>query len=312
MRSTFRPPPPRPNGFTVDPELPRWLAGPGAGGRYKVLDEDFLVQELPEACPAGRGLSWYRVRRAGMDTPAVARMLAKAAGVPSESVGYAGLKDREAVAEQRFTIERGRRLRALPEGLTVLASGETRYPLQPGDLEGNRFRIVVRGGNPAIAAQRLARLQVFPNRFGPQRTANGLPALGRDVLMGQGGHLDPQRRRFALLAWQAEGFNRALELRGDDKIDGDVVENGLRTGPLFGGRMRWPRGAALAFEEGVLAESGVGLDELERAARILPGARRPLFARAHDARIEPHPAGFVLEVRLDSGVYATSLLHELL
>ena len=312
MRSNFRAPPPRPNGFTVDPELPRWLAGPGAGGRYKVLDEDFLVQELPEACSPGRGLSWYRVRRAGMDTPAVARMLAKAAGVPSESVGYAGLKDREAVAEQRFTIERGRRLRALPEGVTVLASGETRYPLQPGDLEGNRFRIVVRGGNPAIAAQRLARLQVFPNRFGPQRTANGLPALGRDVLMGQGGHLDAQRRRFALLAWQAEGFNRVLELRRDDKIEGDVVENGVRTGPLFGGRMRWPRGAALAFEEGVLAESGVGLDELERAARILPGARRPLFARAHDARIEPHPAGFVLEVRLDAGVYATSLLHELL
>lgn len=312
MRSPVRPPPPRPNGFVVDPELPRWLPGVGAGGRYKVLDEDFLVQELPEDCPPGRGLSWYRVRRAGMDTPAVVRALAKAAGVQSEAVGYAGLKDREAVAEQRFTVERGRRLRELPEGLTLLGSGQTRYPLQPGDLEGNRFRIVVRGGNPAIAAQRLAKLALFPNRFGPQRTANGLPALGRDVLLGRGGQLDPQRRRFALLAWQAEGFNRALEMRGDDRMDGEVVENGLRTGPLFGSRMRWPRGAALAFEEGVLAESGVGLDELEHVARILPGGRRALFARAHEARIEPHQAGFVLLVTLDPGVYATSLLHELL
>ncbi len=312
MRRPSRPPPPRPNGFTADPTLPRWLPGPGAGGRYKVLDEDFLVEELPEGCPEGRGLSWYRVRRAGLDTPAVVRLLARAADVPSENIGYAGLKDREAVAEQRFTIERGRRLRELPEGLTLVSSGQTRFPLQPGDLEGNRFRIVVRGGNPAIAAQRLAKLTTFPNRFGPQRTANGLPAIGRDVLLGHGGHLEAQRRRFAMLAWQAEGFNRALAMRGDERFEGDVVEGGQRTGPLFGSKMRWPRGAALAFEEGVLAESGVGLDELERAVHILPGGRRALFARTHEGRVEPHPAGFTLYVTLEPGVYATSLLHELL
>ena len=76
--------------------------------------------------------------------------------------------------------------------------------------------------------------------------------------------------------------------------------------------MRWPRGAALAFEEGVLAESGIGLDELERVERTLPGGRRPLLAHARLAAVEPHPAGFTLAVTLDPGVYATSLLHELL
>jgi tRNA pseudouridine13 synthase len=252
------------------------------------------------------------VRRAGLDTPQVARLLARSAGVPWDAVGYAGLKDRDAVAEQRFTVVRGRRLRELPEGLKLVASGQTRDPLQPGDLEGNRFRIVVRGGDPDVARTRLARLACFPNRYGPQRTANGLPELGLDVLLGRQAPADPQRRRFALLAWQAALFNRVLDLRADERFNGDVVEDGERTGPLFGARMRWPRGAALAFEEGVLAESGVGLDELEAVARILPGGRRPLFARAHDARIEPHPAGFVLHVTLAAGVYATSLLHELL
>ncbi len=285
---------------------------PGSGGRYKVHHEDFEVLEVPHGCPKGRGVAWYRVRRTGRDTPEVARTLARAADVQSEDVGYAGLKDREAVTEQRFTIVGGRRLRALPDGLTLVDAGETREPLRPGLLDGNRFRIRVRDGDAALAAARLLQLGHFPNRFGPQRVGNGLPDLGLDVLLGRAGRLDAQRRRFALIAWQAAGFNRVLDLRGPVRIDGDWLEAGVPTGPLYGAQMRWPRGAARALEEGVLAESGVGLDELDRVARIVPGSRRPLVAAAQDARIVPTEDGYVLEVTLAAGCYATSLLDELL
>lgn len=285
---------------------------PGSGGRYKVEDRDFEVLELPLACPPGRGVDWYRVRRAGRDTPEVARTLARAADVPTEAVGYSGLKDRDAVTEQRFTIEGGRRLRTLPPGLELVASGQTREPLRPGALEGNQFRIRVRGGHAGRAAARLAELPTFPNRFGPQRVGGDLPDLGRELLLGRAGRLDPQRARFALIAWQAAGFNRVLEVRGTARVDGDWLEGGVPTGPLYGAQMRWPRGAARVIEEGVLAESGIGLDELERVSRIVPGSRRPLLARAQDARILPDEAGYLLEVTLAPGVYATTLLEELL
>lgn len=314
-RAPVRPPPPGPTGppgFAVDPLAPRWLGPGGAGGRYKVAAADFTVSELPHGCPKGHGVSWYRVRRSGWDTPEVARTLARLADVETEDVGWAGLKDRDAVAEQRFTIVGGRRLRELPEGLELLDSGTTRAPLQPGGLDGNRFVIVVRGGNPEIAASRLLKLGRFPNRFGPQRVGNGLPELGREILLGQAGVLDPQRRRFALIAWQAAGFNRVLEARGPKPLPGELFDDGCATGPIFGARMRWPRGASLALEEGVLGESGITLDHLDRVATIIPGGRRPLTVVARDARITPHPEGFTLEVTLGPGCYATSLLQELL
>lgn len=320
LRDTPRTPRPRPAGggleqpagFEVDPLAPRWLGPGGAGGRYKVQLTDFIVSELPHGCPKGQGYSWYRVRRTGWDTPEVARVLARAADVESEDVGWAGLKDRDAVAEQRFTILGGRRLRELPPGLELVDSGTTREPLRPGALDGNRFTIVVRGGDLGIAAARLAKLARFPNRFGPQRTGNGLPELGRDVLLGQAAALDPQRRRFALIAWQAACFNLVLESRGPRAIPGDLFEGGAATGPIFGARMRWPRGACLALEEGVLRESGITLDHLDRVSKIIPGDRRLLTVPAIDARITPHPEGFVLEVTLGAGCYATSLLQELL
>ena len=304
--------PERAVGFEVDPLAPRWLGPGGAGGRYKLSAADFVVSELPHGCVKGDGLPWYRVRRSGWDTPEVARALARAAGVESEDVGWAGLKDRDAVAEQRFTILGGRRLRELPRGLELIDSGTTREPLRPGALDGNRFTIVVRGGDLGIAAARLAKLARFPNRFGPQRTGNGLPELGREVLLGQAAALDPQRRRFALIAWQAACFNRILEVRGPKSLPGDLFEGGVATGPIFGTRMRWPRGLCLALEEGVLRETGITLDHLERVSKIIPGDRRPLTVPAIDARITPHPDGWVLEVTLGAGCYATSLLQELL
>ncbi len=292
--------------------MPTDPSAPGTGGRYKVSNDDFRVSELPFECPKGRGVRWYRVRRSGRDTPEVARALARAAGCESEDVGYAGLKDRDAITEQRFTIAGPRGIRTMPPGLELVAQGETRNPLRPGDLDGNRFSMLVRGGDATIAARRIVELARFPNRFGPQRVDSGLPELGREVLLGQAERMDPQRRRFALIAWQAATFNRVLDARGGRSLSGDLMERGVATGPLFGTRMRWPRGAALALEEGVLDESGISLDHLDRVSHIVPGQRRPLVAHAIDAAVRPVPEGYWLDVTLGPGTYATSLLQEML
>ncbi len=299
------------SGYQRDPSLPRWWPGPGAGGTWKAEPADFVVEERPRACPPGKGVRWYLVRRAGRDTVDVARDLARAAAVPPECVSWAGLKDREALVTQRFTVEGGRAVSKLV-GAELLDSGTTRHMLRPGDLEGNTFVLRIRGGSPVVATRRLATMLRVPNRFGPQRVSHGAPEAGRRILLGRERRVDPVRSRFALSAWQALLFNRVLDHRGAASLEGDLVENGVTTGPLYGARMRWPRAAALALEAGILREDGLPEDALDRVAHVIPGSRRPLWITLDDAKIEHAEDGFVLRVSLPPGSYATAVLQELL
>lgn len=299
------------SGYRRDPTLPRWTPGEGAGGTWKGVPQDFVVEEIPAGCPAGRGVRWYSLRRTGRDTIDVARTLARAAEVPLSQVGWAGLKDREAVVTQRFTVVGGRRVSKLP-GAEVVAAGETRFPLQPGALLGNHFVLRVRGGNAAVATERLGRIERLPNRFGPQRVAHGAPEAGRALLLAGAGRDPGLRARFALSAWQAECFNRVLDGHGPDPLEGDLRVDGVPTGPLFGARMRWPRGAARALEEGVLRAEALPDDALDRVAHVIPGDRRALWVEPRDAKVEHADDGFVVRVSLPPGSYATALLQELL
>src|SRR4051794_11937890 len=78
---------------------------PGAGGALKVVPEDFEVEEVPAYEPSGEGDHLFLwVEKTGQDTAWVARALGRAAGVPESDVGYAGLKDRQAVTRQYFSV----------------------------------------------------------------------------------------------------------------------------------------------------------------------------------------------------------------
>jgi tRNA pseudouridine13 synthase len=70
--------------------------------------DNFRVAELPAYAPCGSGEHLYvEVEKEGLTTDVVARALARACGVPERAVGYAGRKDRHAVARQWFSIHRG-------------------------------------------------------------------------------------------------------------------------------------------------------------------------------------------------------------
>jgi tRNA pseudouridine13 synthase len=118
------------------------------------------------------------VRKRGANTEWVARELARAAAVKPFDVGFAGLKDRNAVTTQHFTVPRGKRapeefLGLKGEGYEVLSAAPHQRKLPRGALEGNRFVITVRGFNcdPALVAERVARIASggAPNYFGEQR-----------------------------------------------------------------------------------------------------------------------------------------------
>lgn len=214
-------------------DLPRAQAEPLGRGLLRAEPKDFQVEEVLGFEPDGAGdHRLLRIRKTNANTEWVARRLADLAGVPAADVGFAGLKDRRAVASQWFSVPAPRGgepdwSRLAPEGIEVLAVHAHRRKLRRGSLRGNRFQVLVRGFEPRLApspdaqvldldrrCREIQRLGV-PNYFGEQRFgragANLLKAdaLFRGVLRRPTGH----QRGLWLSAARSELFNRVLAVR---------------------------------------------------------------------------------------------------
>jgi tRNA pseudouridine13 synthase len=314
----------------------------------RAAPEDFVVEEDLGFAPAGHGQHLLlKVEKRNANTQWVARELARAVGCRPADVGYAGLKDRRALARQWFSLPRGAaadRLATLAgEEFAVLESHAHTRKLPRGALAGNRFAIRLRlepGAGAAAAAVLAPALALIaargvPNYFGPQR-------FGRDGANLASGPLPPPRdpaRGFRLSANRSVVFNAllaervtagtwqellagdlaALEGRGSyfavAARDATLVARCARleihpTGPL------WGRG---------LPESGAEVLELERAvaarfaaecalceAAGLRQERRSLRLAVHELRCVGEDAALVLHFRLTRGGFATAVLRELL
>jgi tRNA pseudouridine13 synthase len=182
--------PPVPDHWRTAALAPPFAWGaPLARGVLRSSPEDFRVDEILGFEAAGAGPhALLVVRKRGANTEWVARELARAAGCKPFEVGFAGLKDRNAVTTQHFTVplatpgkglrEAGEFLGFAGEGFEVLRASAHQRKLPRGALAGNRFDIVVRG----VECERAALSRRFdeiatggvPNYFGPQR-------FGRDA-----------------------------------------------------------------------------------------------------------------------------------
>lgn len=331
--------------------LPRGHGPPPARGLIRVHPEDFCVDEVLGFAPAGHGEHvLLRVRKRGANTEWVARRLAERAGVRSMDVGYAGRKDRAAVATQWFSVrlppDRSPDWAAPPiDSVQVLEAQRHDRKLRRGALRGNRFEIWVR----ALETDRSdleARLQGVaergvPNYFGEQRFGrDGQNVEGARHMLLEG--VRPRARHLRglyLSAARSLLFNRALALRVDhDRWDraagGDVlmldgtrsvfraeeVDGQIRrrveeldvhpTGPLWGRGPSLAQGEALRLEEAALQDWGDWRRGLERAG--LKQERRSLRLKVSELDWEwVGRDGLCLRFYLPRGGYATSVLREL-
>jgi tRNA pseudouridine13 synthase len=317
--------------------------------RIAACPEDFVVEEVPLYAPAGEGAhTFVRVEKRLRTTEEVARALARLAGVRPGDVGYAGRKDRVAVARQWLSVPDLDPARALGfegEGFRVLEAVRHPHKLRTGQLAANRFELVLRELTAAQLAEAGARLAALvrtgmPNRFGPQRFGRDgrNPEAARALLAGGAPGHDRRAARFLLSALQAEVFNACLDAR---PLPLDAIESGevaylhasgasfvvedasleaarvaafeiSASGPIFGTRLLEPRGAAAERERAVLRAHGVeGPLRPPRGIR-LRGARRPFRVRPEDVCCEV-VASDALRLRfvLPPGSYASVLAEAL-
>ena len=195
--------------------------------------------------------------------------------------------------------------------------------LRPGDLQGNRFRIVLRdvtGEREAIEATLQAvASQGVPNHFGAQRFGHGGGDVeqGRAMLAREIRVRTPKKKGLYLSALRSFVFNEVLALRIErrlwgETLPGDVMdEAGRPTGPL------WGRGRVITTDQAQAPENGVA----ERHATVCGGMEyagldhecRALVASPADMSWDwPQADQLVLAFSLRAGTYATTLLNEIL
>jgi tRNA pseudouridine13 synthase len=210
------------------------LLGPTAWGEalgraaLKATAEDFQVDEVLDIPLSGDGEHlWLWVEKRGLNTEEAARRLARAAGVQLRTVSYAGLKDRQALTRQWFSIQLPGKAdpdlsAAQDDTLRILSSGRHRRKLQRGAHSANGFtlRLTALEADHQALYQRLEsiRRHGIPNYFGAQRFGYQGGNLGeaRDYAARQA--LPEQRNLRSRLLSTARSylFNRVLAERVTD------------------------------------------------------------------------------------------------
>jgi tRNA pseudouridine13 synthase len=328
----------------LDP--PRAFGAPLSGGLLRAQPDDFIVEEDLGFAPAGTGQHvLLKVRKRDANTQWVARELARVCRCRPMDVGFAGLKDRRAVAVQWFTVPKSAQsLEAwttvqTPEFEVLEAHAHTRK-LPRGALAGNGFVIRVR--DVTVSDQQLAdRIELIarlgvPNYFGPQRFGRQssnlarIPAGLKALRMPERGFVLSAARSLIFNAVLAErvrdgSWNRLeagdvanLDGRGSvfavDTVDATLTERCLQldihpTGPM------WGRGSPTSHGRVLELESRVGMEFPEPAALVEAAAmdqeRRSLRLTVRNLEWSREPDAVVLRFRLTRGSFATTVLREL-
>jgi tRNA pseudouridine13 synthase len=160
----------------------------GIGGRLRSRPEDFVVEEITkEGLVANqelgglfRGEGKYSLAvltKTSRDTIPTSRQIGETLNA---SVSFAGIKDRRAITSQLISIDRrleqgGLELK-IPR-VAVRVVGLSKWPLEPGELRGNRFTITVRGLQKGLPETFKA--DWLPGYFGHQRFGTTRPNTHR-------------------------------------------------------------------------------------------------------------------------------------
>ncbi|AOE87091.1 tRNA pseudouridine(13) synthase TruD [Pseudomonas sp. TCU-HL1] len=332
------------------------LLGPRAHGealgqaQLKAVAEDFQVDEVLDIPLAGEGEHlWLWVEKRELNTEEAARRIARAAGVPLKVVSYAGLKDRQALTRQWFSLHLPGKSDPDLSGaenanLRILKSARHKRKLQRGAHSANGFtlRLARLAADREALEQRLKRLAEagVPNYFGLQRFGHGGGNVVDARAFAERKELPVQRnvRSRLLSAGRSFLFNRVLAERvaagtwnqaqvGDllaftdsrsffaageaECVDPRLAELDLHpTGPLWGAGASPAGGANQSVEQRVAAAE-------EALCRWLAEA-----GLEHERRIlrlpiggltwhYPEPDVLQLEFVLPAGCFATAVVREL-
>jgi len=251
------------------------------GGILRRCPEDFTVNEItPEGIEAGpdlwaldRGQGGYTLallKKVSRDQLSVISYLSSRLGA---QIGFAGIKDRQAVTYQLVSI--GRRLEQIDvpcdlHDIELRVVGNSRWPILPGDLKGNRFTIAIHSINPAASGGASAPVQWALNYYGHQRFGTTRPnthKVGRLLVKRD---YEGAVREFLAAAYPWEP-NVAQTARSE-LAEGWDLNAALKSFP-----------ASLSFERRLIERLSTRPSDYEGCFRSLPQTLQRLFVDAYQS-----------------------------
>ncbi|YCH22891.1 tRNA pseudouridine(13) synthase TruD [Pseudomonas sp. D1-3] len=329
---------------------PRVHGEPCGHAVLKATAEDFQVDEVLDIELSGAGEHlWLWVEKRGLNTEDAARRLARAAGVPVRMISYAGLKDKQALTRQWFSLHLPGKLdpdltAAQDDTLTILKQVRHTRKLQRGAHAANGFTLRLTALQPDRAAldQRLQviRDQGIPNYYGAQRFGYEGGNVAHARHFAERGEVPDKRnvRSRVLSAARSLVFNRVLAERvaagtWNQALPGDLLAFTDSRSFFAAGEAecRDPRLAELDLHptgplwgEGASPAQG-GTGDLEQRVATAEAQLTGWLAQAdmaHERRIlrlpisgltwhYPEPDILQLEFVLPAGCFATALVREI-
>lgn len=332
-------------------QLPWLTRTPGIGGNLKQSPEDFVVEEIPAYEPSGEGeWLFLHIEKRDLSTPNLITHISRSLGITSREIGTAGRKDSFAVTRQFVSVparafESSDQIET--DRIRVLEHRRHGNKLRTGHLVGNQFQILLRNIRPDAPSRieeiisELKRLG-FPNWFGEQRFGvnDNSDEPGLRLLRGERTRrMRKDELRFALSAAQSRLFNHWAAARIGDGLahtvmEGDVMQvtasggpfvvqevtaeqsrcdkrETVISGPIFGPKMKEPKGTPGEREQQVLDDFGLTQSSFSQFRKLTSGTRRPLVVYVDDLEACLANDGLQLRFSLPPGAYATSLLREI-
>jgi tRNA pseudouridine13 synthase len=147
----------------------------------KQKPEDFIVKEISTVkfTTSGR-YAYVLVKKENRNTLDVVKQISRQLGVPEKKVGFAGTKDKHAITEQMmsiYSVGKDKVEKLNIENVSVELKGFGDIPISLGDLDGNKFEIVVRD-----YSEKVEETDFVVNYFDEQRFGGKNEKIGKAII----------------------------------------------------------------------------------------------------------------------------------
>src|SRR3989338_4425341 len=150
--------------------------------KLKQIPEDFVVIEISSVQTEKQGKYFYFwLKKKGLNTLDVVKELARQLRIKEKDIGFAGSKDKHAVTEQMISINGVRKEeveKVKIEGASLEFHGYGKTPISLGDLQGNKFEIIIRN----LDDEKIEKIDHLENYFDEQRFSEHNVEIGRYLL----------------------------------------------------------------------------------------------------------------------------------